>query len=99
MVYHKTGRLLRCHHCGLARIIPKCCPDCGNLDLQALGQGTQRIEENIRHLFPEARVQRIDADSTSRKGALQQAFDSIYRGETDIVIGTQMIAKGHDFQN
>ena len=99
MVYHKTGRLLRCHHCGLARMIPKCCPDCGNLDLQALGQGTQRIEENIRHLFPEARIQRIDADSTSRKGALQQAFDTIYRGETDIVIGTQMIAKGHDFQN
>lgn len=99
MVYHKAGRELRCHHCGLARHVPKSCPDCGNVDLQALGRGTQRIEENIRRQFPEARILRIDADSTSRKGSLRKALDSIYRGETDIIIGTQMIAKGHDFQN
>ncbi len=99
MVYHKANRMLRCHHCGLARSVPKYCPDCGNLDLQALGRGTQRIEENIKRQFPEARVLRIDADSISRKGSLQKALDGIYRGETDIVIGTQMVAKGHDFQN
>ncbi|MBS7327662.1 MAG: primosomal protein N' [Oxalobacter sp.] len=99
MVYHKAGRLLRCHHCGLARIVPRHCPDCGNLDLQALGRGTQRIEENIRQQFPEARVLRIDADSTSRKGSLQKALEDIYQGKVDIVIGTQMVAKGHDFQN
>lgn len=99
MVFHKANRILRCHHCGLERRIPKVCPDCGNVDLQALGRGTQRIEENIRLRFPQARILRIDADSTSRKGALQEALDAIYRGDVDIVIGTQMIAKGHDFQN
>ncbi|MBR6000945.1 MAG: primosomal protein N', partial [Oxalobacter sp.] len=92
MVFHKANRILRCHHCGLERRIPKVCPDCGNVDLQALGRGTQRIEENIRLRFPQARILRIDADSTSRKGALQEALDAIYRGDVDIVIGTQMIA-------
>ena len=99
MVFHKAGRALLCHHCGLARAVPRQCPDCGNLDLQALGRGTQRIEENIRQQFPDARVLRIDADSTSRKGSLQKALDDIYQGNVDIVIGTQMVAKGHDFQN
>ena len=99
MVYHKSHRLLRCHHCGLERPVPRVCPDCGNADLQALGQGTQRVEEGLKICFPDARVLRIDADSTSRKGSLQQALFSIHRGEVDIIIGTQMIAKGHDFRN
>ena len=99
MVFHKAGRVLRCHHCGLERTIPRNCPDCGNLDLQVLGRGTQRIEEGLRSQFPDARVLRIDADSTSRKGTLQAALDSVHRGDVDIVIGTQMISKGHDFQN
>ncbi len=99
MVYHKVSGLLRCHHCGLTQTVPRNCPCCGNLDLQALGWGTQRIEENIRYQFPNARVLRIDTDSTSRKGTLQKALDNIYQGKVDIVIGTQMITKGHDFQN
>lgn len=99
MVYHKSHRLLRCHHCGCERPVPRVCPDCGNVDLQALGHGTQRIEEGLKIYFPDARVLRIDADSTSRKGSLQQALHDIHQGEVDIIVGTQMIAKGHDFQN
>ncbi|EEO28393.1 primosomal protein N' [Oxalobacter paraformigenes] len=99
MVYHKAHRLLRCHHCGLERPIPRVCPDCGNADLQMLGRGTQRIEEGLKICFPEAGVLRIDADSTSKKGSLLAALQSVHRGEIDIVVGTQMIAKGHDFRN
>ena len=99
MVYHKAHRLLRCHHCGCERILPRTCPDCGNADLQALGHGTQRIEETLAGSFPDARILRIDADSTSRKGSLQQALDTIHHGQADIIVGTQMIAKGHDFRN
>ncbi len=99
MVYHKSHRLLRCHHCGYERPVPRVCPDCGNADLQALGHGTQRIEESLKICFPDARIMRVDADSTSRKGSLQRALHSIHHGEVDIIVGTQMIAKGHDFQN
>lgn len=99
MVYHKSHRLLRCHHCGLERSVPRGCPDCGNIDLRALGQGTQRIEEALGNCFPQARILRIDADSTSRKGSLQTALQKIHHGEVDIIVGTQMIAKGHDFKN
>ena len=99
MVYHKSHRLLRCHHCGYERPVPRVCPDCGNADLQALGHGTQRIEESLEICFPDARIMRVDADSTSRKGSLQRALHSIHHGEIDIIVGTQMIAKGHDFQN
>ena len=99
MVYHKAHRLLRCHHCGCERTLPRVCPDCGNADLQGLGHGTQRVEEALSGSFPDARILRIDADSTSRKGSLQQALDTIHRGQVDIIVGTQMIAKGHDFRN
>ncbi len=98
MVLHKPDRRLRCHHCSLEQRIPRACPTCGNVDLQPLGRGTQRIEEQLRTLFPQARVLRIDADSTRRKGSAQAAFDSVHRGEVDILLGTQMVAKGHDFQ-
>ncbi|MGZ3158550.1 MAG: replication restart helicase PriA, partial [Burkholderiaceae bacterium] len=99
MVLHKLDRRLRCHHCGLEQRIPKSCPTCGNVDIQPLGRGTQRVEEGLQRLFPQARIMRIDADSTRLKGSAQVAFDSVHRGEVDILIGTQMVAKGHDFQN
>jgi primosomal protein N' (replication factor Y) len=99
MVLHKTERRLRCHHCSLEIVIPKSCPDCGNVDIQPLGRGTQRIEESLQEFLPQARVLRIDADSTRRKGQAEEAFDSVHRGEVDILIGTQMVAKGHDFKN
>lgn len=99
MVLHKLDRRLRCHHCGLEQRIPKSCPTCGNVDIQPLGRGTQRVEEFLHRLFPQARITRIDADSTRLKGSAQLAFDAVHRGEVDILIGTQMVAKGHDFQN
>ncbi|XLZ68937.1 primosomal protein N' [Massilia sp. SR12] len=99
MVLHKTDYRLRCHHCSLEMRIPRHCPTCGNIDLQPLGRGTQRIEESLQELFPQARVLRIDADSTRRKGSAQEAFDSVHRQEVDILVGTQMVAKGHDFKN
>ena len=99
LVLHKSERRLRCHHCSLEMAIPRACPTCGNVDLQPLGRGTQRIEEGLQQCFPEARVLRIDADSTRRKGSAQEALDAVHRGEVDILIGTQMVAKGHDFQN
>jgi len=98
MVLHRPEHRLRCHHCSLELRIPHACPTCGNIDLQPLGRGTQRIEEGLQAMFPEARILRIDADSTRRKGSAQAAFDSVHRGEVDILIGTQMVAKGHDFK-
>ena len=99
MVLHKPDHRLRCHHCSLEQRIPKYCPTCGNVDLQPLGRGTQRVEEGLQHIFPGARLMRIDADSTRRKGSAQAAFDSVHRGDVDILIGTQMVAKGHDFRH
>jgi primosomal protein N' (replication factor Y) len=99
LVMHKLDKKLRCHHCGLEQRIPRACPTCGNVDLQPLGRGTQRLEEGLKSLFPEARVFRIDADSTRLKGSAEAAFDTVHRGEVDILIGTQMVAKGHDFKN
>ena len=98
MVLHKPEHRLRCHHCSLELRIPRHCPTCGNVDLQPLGRGTQRVEEHLHALFPEARILRIDADSTRLKGSAQAAFDSVHRGEVDILIGTQMVAKGNDFK-
>jgi primosomal protein N' (replication factor Y) len=99
--YHKVGAALRCHHCGWHTRVPGACPDCGNQDLQGVGQGTQRVEETLRRLWPDARIARIDRDNTqgargaSRAGA---AFDAVHAGEVDILVGTQMITKGHDFR-
>jgi primosomal protein N' (replication factor Y) len=98
MVLHRPERRLRCHHCSLELRIPHACPTCGNVDLQPLGRGTQRVEEGLQELFPDARILRIDADSTRRKGSAQAAFDTVHRGEVDILVGTQMVAKGHDFK-
>jgi primosomal protein N' (replication factor Y) len=98
MVLHKPEHRLRCHHCSLELRIPRHCPTCGNVDLQPLGRGTQRFEEGLSAMFPEARILRIDADSTRKKGSAQEAFDTVHRGDVDILIGTQMVAKGHDFK-
>jgi primosomal protein N' (replication factor Y) len=98
MVLHRPEHRLRCHHCALELRIPHACPTCGNVDLQPLGRGTQRVEEGLQAMFPDARILRIDADSTRRKGSAQAAFDTVHRGDVDILIGTQMVAKGHDFK-
>lgn len=98
MVLHKPDQRLRCHHCSLELRIPKSCPTCGNVDLQPFGRGTQRLEEGLQQAFPQARILRIDADSTRLKGSAQVAFDAVHRGEVDILVGTQMVAKGHDFE-
>jgi primosomal protein N' (replication factor Y) len=97
-VWHKADRTLRCHHCGYAERVPRACPDCGNLDIAPLGRGTEKLEEQIGQLLPGARVARIDADSTRAKGALQARLSAVHAGEVDVLVGTQMIAKGHDFR-
>ena len=98
VVLHKPERALRCHHCGWESRIPKSCPDCGNVDIAPMGRGTQRVEETLATAVPGARVLRIDADSTRRKGSALALFSDVHAGEVDILVGTQMIAKGHDFQ-
>ncbi|WP_169708749.1 primosomal protein N' [Trinickia terrae] len=98
VVLHKPERALRCHHCGWEARIPRSCPECGNVDIAPLGRGTQRVEETLAAAVPGARVLRIDADSTRRKGSAQALFSDVHAGEVDILVGTQMIAKGHDFQ-
>jgi primosomal protein N' (replication factor Y) (superfamily II helicase) len=97
-VFHKTDRSLRCHHCGFTERVPRACPTCGNQGLHGMGHGTQRIEELLQELLPAARVMRIDRDSTRRRHAAEQAFDAVHAGDVDVLVGTQMIAKGHDFQ-
>jgi len=97
-VFHKPDRTLRCHHCGFQEQVPTACPTCGNQALHGVGHGTQRIEERLRELMPTARVMRIDRDSTRRRHAAEQAFDAVHAGDVDVLVGTQMIAKGHDFQ-
>lgn len=99
MVFHSTDRRLRCHHCGAQQEVPRECPTCGNVDLRPLGRGTQRIEETLTSLFPEARILRIDRDSTRRRAELALTLEGIGRGEGDILVGTQLLAKGHDFPN
>jgi len=96
LVLHATDRRLRCHHCGLEEPIPRACPQCGNVDLHALGRGTQRVEETLQKRFPQARLVRIDRD-TARRNSLSGTLASIRDGGADILVGTQMIAKGHDF--
>ncbi|OZI27247.1 primosomal protein N' [Bordetella genomosp. 7] len=99
-VLHRTagrGHRLHCHHCGYQAPVPRACPECGDQDLQPMGRGTQRVEEHLAELFPEARISRIDADSTRRKGSAQTLFAAVHAGEVDILVGTQMVAKGHDF--
>ena len=97
-VFHKLDRTLRCHHCGFTDRVPKACPDCGNFDIAPVGRGTEKLEEQIAALLPEARVLRIDADSTRKKGSLDAQLQAVHLGEVDVLVGTQMVAKGHDFR-
>jgi primosomal protein N' (replication factor Y) len=97
-VFHKRERVLRCHHCGAVEAVPKACPDCGNLDIQALGRGTERLEEQLVEALPEARIARIDGDSARTPAALAGRMAAVHAGEVDVLVGTQMITKGHDFR-
>lgn len=101
MVIHRFGGgyQLRCHHCGLAARPPEACPQCGSLDLHPAGQGTQKVEDTLATLFPEARILRVDRDTASRKGAFDAMREAIGGREVDILVGTQIVAKGHDFPN
>jgi primosomal protein N' (replication factor Y) (superfamily II helicase) len=97
-VFHKADRTLRCHHCGFTERVPRACPECGNLDIHPVGRGTERLEEHLRALLPGARLMRIDADTTRLKGALEAQLGAVHAGEVDVLVGTQMVAKGHDFR-
>jgi primosomal protein N' (replication factor Y) len=105
-VFHKIDRTLRCHHCGFTERVPRACPACGNLDISPVGRGTERLEEHLSELFAEVtrpdggpvRVARIDADSTRLQGALESQLAAVHAGDVDVLVGTQMIAKGHDFR-
>lgn len=93
----RVGNYLQCHHCGYQAPVPHACPECGDQDLRPMGRGTQRVEEALAERFPQARIIRIDADSTRLKGSAARLFDSVRAGEVDILVGTQMVSKGHDF--
>jgi primosomal protein N' (replication factor Y) len=105
-VFHKIDRSLRCHHCGLSERVPRACPACGNPDIVPLGRGTERLEEHLAELLvgvkrtdgQPVRIVRIDADTTRLKGALESQLAQVHAGEVDVLVGTQMIAKGHDFR-
>lgn len=105
-VFHKLDRTLRCHHCGFSSRVPRSCPDCGNLDIAPVGRGTEQIEEQLAGLLsgvqrPDgqtAKVARMDADTTRLKGSLEQQLAALHSGEVDVLVGTQMVAKGHDFR-
>ena len=89
---------LVCHHCGGASPVPRACPECGNLGLAGLGRGTQRLEEELAHQFPGRRIARLDRDVAARRGAAQALIAAVHEGEVDLLVGTQMLAKGHDFR-
>ncbi|WP_374322171.1 primosomal protein N' [Aquipseudomonas alcaligenes] len=97
MTLHQRHNELRCHHCGHVERPPRNCPECNQVDLRPVGAGTERAEERLALLFPQFPVLRIDRDSTSRKGAMDKLFATINKGEPCILVGTQMLAKGHHF--
>lgn len=97
LVVHRAPERLRCHHCGHVERPPRACPECGNVDLLPVGFGTQRLEQTIRALYPTARVARVDRDTTRAKNAFADVRQRVEDRELDILVGTQMLAKGHDF--
>jgi primosomal protein N' (replication factor Y) len=99
LTYHQAGRYLQCHHCDFKRRVPDLCPKCQGLRLRPFGLGTEKVEEAVRTQFPSARTLRMDRDTMSRKGAHAETLRAFKRGEADILIGTQMVAKGLDFPN
>ncbi|MCU0774570.1 MAG: primosomal protein N' [Ideonella sp.] len=102
-VFHKADRTLRCHHCGATDRVPRACPACGNLDITPVGQGTERLEEQLAGVLRgpgggPARIARLDADVARHRGALEARLAAVHAGEVDVLVGTQMLAKGHDFR-
>jgi primosomal protein N' (replication factor Y) (superfamily II helicase) len=105
-VFHKVDRTLRCHHCGFTERVPRHCPACGNADIAPLGRGTERLEEHLAELLADARrpdgaparIARMDADTVRLKGALESQLAQVHSGEVDVLVGTQMVTKGHDFR-
>jgi primosomal protein N' (replication factor Y) len=99
LTMHRTSRQLACHHCGLIQAIPQCCGQCGATELIPIGAGTQRIYDYLTTQFPETNILRIDRDEVQKKHALDNCLDKINRGEAQLIVGTQMLAKGHHFPN
>jgi primosomal protein N' (replication factor Y) (superfamily II helicase) len=97
-VFHKLDRTLRCHHCGFTERVPRACPDCGNQDIAPIGRGTEKLEEQLQELLPGARIARIDADAVRGKGELEARLADVHAGAVDVLVGTQMVTKGHDFR-
>lgn len=97
LVLHLADRRLRCHHCGFETRVPKSCPTCGNQDIHPFGRGTQRLEAWLQERFPAARIVRVDRDSVKSRKQWEAMLERIHGGEADILVGTQMLAKGHDF--
>ncbi len=105
-VFHKLDRTLRCHHCGFTERVPRACPSCGSPDIRPMGRGTEKLEEHLAELLADVqrpdgqpvRIVRIDADTTKLKGELEAQLAQVHSGEVDVLVGTQMIAKGHDFR-
>ena len=99
LTYHKSSNTLRCHYCGYGTKLNDCCPECGEKSMSTLGTGTEKIEEEITKLFPDKKVVRMDYDTTSKKGSHEKIIKNFQHQEYDILLGTQMIAKGLDFPN
>ncbi|MFW5444391.1 MAG: primosomal protein N' [Methylococcaceae bacterium] len=99
LVIHYDEKALRCHHCGYQQHLLNQCPACKSLELKPLGLGTERVEKGLLELFPNKKIIRLDRDSTQRKGSLENHLDNINQGKVDIILGTQMLAKGHHFPN
>jgi primosomal protein N' (replication factor Y) (superfamily II helicase) len=99
LTYHIAPRILRCHHCNESRRAPDVCPKCGSPHIRQFGIGTERVEEEVRKLFPDASVARMDSDTTRRKNAHARILNAVRDGSVDILVGTQMVAKGLDFPN
>jgi primosomal protein N' (replication factor Y) len=97
MVFHRGIKRLRCHHCGAEAKLPLKCGECASTDLHPAGQGSERIEDALTAAFPDRRIARVDRDSTRRRGSAEAIFASAEKGEIDILVGTQMLTKGHDF--
>ncbi|MDI3546418.1 MAG: hypothetical protein PWR10_70 [Halanaerobiales bacterium] len=99
LTYHAGANHLRCHYCDFTRKVPKNCPQCGSKYIREFGIGTERVEEELSRIFPGAVIDRMDVDTTTRKGSHRKILAKLERGDTDILVGTQMIAKGHDYPN
>ncbi len=97
LTYHKSDNMLKCHHCDFVQVMPETCPECGSKYLMKTGFGTEKIEEEVHRLFPEAKTLRLDSDSTKVRNKIPSIIESFRKKSADILIGTQMIAKGHDF--